>query len=254
MKLYVYGLITNVAVAPIKAKPVGLLAGPVDVLPVGRVAVVASTIEDDEILPVRRNTIGHTKVLEELIERRITVLPMQFGIVLSDSDTCRHIVSTQEDAIAGLLDQLTGKIEVGITVRFNKDALFREIAAEKPSIRDRGRSLAARDEVATYHDRVALGQEVEQMIRRKHEADRAALLSRITRLCVDRKDLKAPDDLTVVRSACLVESAAEPELYAAVEAYARDREPRCDISYVAPVPAYNFVRATLDWSNARTGA
>jgi hypothetical protein len=48
----------------------------------------------------------------------------------------------------------------------------------------------------------------------------------------------------------LVEAAVEPRLYEAIESFSKMRQPLCDISYIAPAPPYNFVRANLDWGRA----
>ena len=248
-RYYIYGITNVCSNEMLTSRSVGIEAGPVAFLGVGGLHVVASTIADREILPVRRNTIGHTKVLEELMARQITVLPMQFGVVIETFEGIARVVAAREAQLAALLADLDGKMEVGITVRFNRDALFEEIAAERPTVGARARDLRSKDEVRTYHDRVALGQEVERLIRTKNEADRVEILARIAPFCLDHKELKVQDDLTVLRTACLIDAKTEPALYDAVESFSRKRDLRCDISYLAPVPPYNFVRANLDWGH-----
>ncbi len=249
-RYYIYGITSAGSGATMAASSVGVAAGPVEIMPIGGLHVVVSTLEDREILPVRRNTISHTKVLEELMTKRITVLPMQFGVIFDDLSGIERVITSRKSQLADLLAELAGKIEVGITVRFNRDALIREIAGERPGMVSRGRALRSTDEVRSYHDRVALGQEVERLVRDWNEADRADLLARIKPFCIDRKDLKSSGEMTVLRSACLVESKVEPALYEVVEGFSKTRDQRCEISYLAPVPPYNFVRATLDWGRA----
>jgi hypothetical protein len=249
-RYYIYGIAEDASSEPVTSRPVGADARPVELIKIGGLHVVASAIGDAEILPVRRNTIGHTKVLEELLARRVTVLPMQFGVVIDDLATMNRVVGARESQLSGLIAGLRGKMEVGITVRFDREALIKEIAAERPQVGARGRDLAAKNEVATYHDRVALGQEVERLVRAKNEADRRDMLERIAPFCRDQKEMKVQDDMTVIRTACLIDADAEPALWGVVEAYSRERPARCDISYLAPVPPYNFVRANLDWGRA----
>lgn len=249
-RYYIYGITCAGRAGVLAACPVGVQAGSVELLPVGGLRIVASTLGDREILPVRRNTIGHTKVLEELMGRRMTVLPMQFGVVIESLESIRRVIIPRETQLSGLLAGLDGKMEVGITVKFNREALFQEIAADRPNVSSRSRDLQSKDEVKSYHDRVALGQEVERLIRAKNEADRNEILACIKPFCLDHKELRITDDMTVLRSACLIDAKAEPDLYEMVESFSKKRHMRCDISFLAPVPPYNFVRANLDWGHA----
>jgi hypothetical protein len=248
-RYYIYGITSMGSAEFLTACSVGVEAGPVELLPIGRLRVVASTLGDRDILPVRRNTIGHTKVLEELMGRQMTVLPMQFGVVIDSLESIGRVILPRETQLFGLLANLDGKMEVGITVKFNREALFQEIAAERPNVSSRSRALQSKDEVKSYHDRVALGQEVERLVRAQNEADRNEILACIKPFCLDHKELKITDDMTVLRTACLIDAKTEPELYETVESFSKKRHMRCDISYLAPVPPYNFVRANLDWGH-----
>jgi len=252
-QVYVYGIVHADNVVSIAARPVGYDAGPVEIRRIGSLGVVVSSVADAEVLPVRRNTVNHTKVLEELLAARVTVLPMQFGVILDSFDVAEKAIAPREDHLLRLLEQIEGKIEVGITVRFKREGLFEQIVSERPDIGSRGRQLAGGDEVVTYHQRVAIGQEVEALIRQKNALDRSEILKAITPICCQHKELPAADDLTVLRSACLVPAADEPRLFALVEAFQKERDLRCEVRYLAPVPAYNFVRASLDWGSGQNG-
>jgi hypothetical protein len=246
-QVYVYGIVNAENAIEVVARPVGIEAGPVEIKPIGKLGLVVSSVADAEVLPIRRNTISHTKVLEALLAAQVTVLPMQFGVILDSFDVAAKVIAPREAQLLALLAQLEGKIEVGITVRFKREGLFEQIASERPDIGSRGRQLVGADEVVTYHQRVAIGQEVEKLIRQKNAMDRNEILKVIKPLCAQHKELPAADDLTVLRSACLVPVSEEPRLFALVESFQKERDTRCEVSYLAPVPAYNFVRASLDW-------
>jgi hypothetical protein len=252
-QIYVYGIVNAENDIALAARPVGTESGPVEIRRIGPLGLVVSAIADPEVLPIRRNTISHTKVLEELLASQVTVLPMQFGVILDTFDVAERAIAPREAELLALLAELDGKIEVGITVRFKRDGLFEEIASERPEIGRRGRDLVGADEVKSYQQRIAIGQEVEKLIREKNAMDRNEILKTIAALCVKHKELPAPDDLTVVRSACLIAAAEEPRLFALVDSFQRARDARCNVSYLAPVPAYNFVRASLDWGRSAGG-
>ncbi|CAL75174.1 putative gas vesicle synthesis protein, GvpF/L-like [Bradyrhizobium sp. ORS 278] len=249
-RIYVYGIVHADAAIDIVARPVGIEAGPVETRRIGALGLVMSPIADAEILPIRRNTISHTKVLEELLLNQVTVLPMQFGVVLDSFEIAAKAIAPREAHLLALLAELDGRIEVGITVRFKRDGLFEEIASERPEIGRRGRELVSADEVQSYHQRVAIGQQVEKIIRQKNASDHNEILHAIAPLCVKHKELPVTDDMIVVRLACLVAAEAEPQLFDLVASFQKARDARCDVSYLAPVPPYNFVRASLNWDDA----
>jgi len=248
MPTYVYGLIRSQDTQPVTA-PAVATGGAVEIVPIGPIAAIASFIDQAEILPVRRNAIAHTRVLENVMEER-PLLPMRFGIIVDNVAVLEQIVSPRCVDLLRVLDELDGKIEVGIKAAWNSMALWREVGHERPDLARTSQSLRGADPNRTYYDRIDLGRKVEAALAEKRADERHNLLKLLEPFASRLKELTPPDDMTFAHYAMLVERAHERTLYDILaELESRERD-RLDIKFVAPVPAYNFVTISLDWRPA----
>lgn len=248
MRHYVYGIIRAKDTAPVTA-PAVVTGGPISTVTIGPLAAVASPIEEDEILPVRRNAIAHTRVLENVMAER-PILPMRFGIIVSSVTALEQIVAPRATDLLSVLDDLEGKIEVGIKAAWNGTALWNEVAHQRPDLARASRSFRGADPNRTYYDRIDLGRKVEGALAEKRADERHNLLQLIEPFAVRLKELSPPDDMTFAHYAMLVDQSRERELYDTLVTLEAREKDRLDIKVVAPVPAYNFVTISLDWHPA----
>ena len=244
--LYVYGLIpASAAALSIAAKPVMNPAAAVEILTVGDISALQSPIDADEILPVRRNLMAHTKVLEEAMACT-TLLPMQFGVMVPDQAHLARLIEVNRESVLRILATLTGKIEVGLKVRWNEATIFSEIATETPTLRDQGRKLNQKNEQESYYDRIALGQKVEAILQVKKQSDFDLFSECLAEFDCQIKHLASMDDYSVLNSAILIDKAREETLFDQINDINRDCDNRFDIKFISPVPAYNFVSERLN--------
>lgn len=212
----------------------------------GPIKVIASPIENDEVLSTRRNMLTHAKALETLMVGG-PILPMRFGLVAANADGILSTVENHASRLVGLLDDLEGCVEMGVKIVWDRAAAMREIVAETPSLAETYQRLQTRDERETHYERIELGRRVEAAMRTKREAEAAAYDARLSAIARDRALQEPDDELMVLKADYLVEHAQEPEMAAALEAIEADAPERLSISYVGPSPAYNFVNLQLDW-------
>jgi len=216
-------------------------------LGLGGRAVIASPHECGEILQTRRRMLAHTRVLETAMSAA-TVLPMRFGLVASDMADVEAMIAEHAADIDTQLARIEGQVEIGLRIRFPREAALAALLAERPELaaeRDRLRGRGA----GAHFERIELGRRVaEGLDRRRTEAQRQ-LAARIGPLCTDHVLRTPEEDVEVLRAECLLPADAEPGFAAAVQeavapcVFAPDAEPA--IRLVGPVPPYHFVDLVL---------
>jgi hypothetical protein len=249
--LYVYGLVRTEGALPITAPGIGGPEKAVSLVPCGRIAALASAADVPEIMPLRRHMLAHTRVLEEAMIAQ-PVLPMRFGIIVETAAALQAVVGPRERELVAMLDDLEGRIEVGIKASWNETLIWREIAATHPQIARAAHSLRGRGEQQTYYDRIDLGREVEAALADKRAMERQRLIDAVAPFAVRLIELPPSDDMMFAHCALLVDQVNEPALFHVVSEMERFQQTRLTLRYVAPIPPYNFVAVTLDWAPAAT--
>lgn len=244
-RLYVYGLTRGTIVDAFAAKPVSAPTEAVSARWFGDVTAIVSPIEADEVLPVRRNMMAHTKVLEEAIENH-TVLPMQFGLIAEDEAALASLIEGARAPIHQSLDDLDGHVEAGVKLVWNEQAMFDEVAADHPALQATSSQLTRKGEAETYYERIELGRKVDAAIndKRAQEADifHALIEPLAARMAMRDRDT----DTTVTNIAALVRREGLADFEAALERFSNENEGRLTVKLVAPAPAYNFTSLKLD--------
>jgi hypothetical protein len=247
--LYLYGLASGHApgLADTLEGVTGLGGERPVLLGLGGRAVIASPHECGEILQTRRRMLAHTRVLEAAMSAA-TVLPMRFGLVASDMADVEAMIAEHAVDIDTQLARIEGQVEIGLRIRFPREAALAALLADQPGLaaeRDRLRGHGA----GAHFERIELGRRVaEGLDRRRTEAQRQ-LAARIAPLCTDHVLRPPEEDVEVLRAECLLPADAEPGFAAAVQAaiapcaFAPGAE--AAIRLVGPVPPYHFVDLVL---------
>jgi hypothetical protein len=177
-----------------------------------------------------------------------TVLPVRFGIVAPDADAIiRQLTGPRAAALHAALDQLNGKIELGLKAFWFEEVIFAEIVAANPAIRELRDSLAGRSADETYYERIKLGELIEDDMRRRREADADQILDRLRPIAEECRVSPPITDRMVVNAAFLLEREAEAVLEAAINELDAELGKRMMFKLVGPVPPYNFVNVTIGW-------
>ena len=100
---------------------------------------MVSRIGAGKVRPQRANLAAHHRVLRDLAEQR-PVLPVVFGTVAGGEEELRGLLRRNHDALAGLLERLRGKVEMGLKVYWDLPNVFEYFVAthqELEAMRDR---------------------------------------------------------------------------------------------------------------------
>lgn len=209
--------------------------------------VCASAIGEYE--PSRRNMRLHTLVLEEAI-REFTVLPVRFSTVAPSAEAVQERMLKQRyDELSRILDEMDGRVELGLKSFWYEGVIFREVVEEYAPIRRLRDSLVGRTSEETYYERIRLGELVEAAMRRKREHEAGALLVRLKPLARETRINDVLIDRMILNAAFLVERSRVAEFDEAVRRLDAEMGERVLFKYVGPMPPYNFVKIAIRWED-----
>ncbi|MDX8351423.1 GvpL/GvpF family gas vesicle protein [Cognatiyoonia sp. IB215182] len=246
--IYLYGLVeASNAALPICLDGVNGLQGPLQQTQIGPWTLIYSDHDDEEIMPRRRLLLAHTKVLETMLTTG-TVLPARFGLVARDMSQIEGLVHSVQNEIDAEFKKLSGAIELGVRVSFERQAALAATLDAHPRLRQEREALQRKGPQAHFEIAAFGGKLADEMDRRRGAAQKA-LLTAIRPMARDHVLRKPEDDIEVLRAEFLVDAelqhSFEQSLADAASAldFAPGEEPR--ISVIGPVPMYNFVNLNL---------
>jgi hypothetical protein len=195
----------------------------------------------------RRNMMAHTLVLEEVM-RDFTLLPVRFGTVAPSTEAIQEkVLKRRYGEFHGLLQEMEGRVELGLKAFWYEDIIFNEIVEENPPIRRLRDSLMGRPSEETYYERIRLGELVEAAMWKKRDEDAEKILTPLRPLVYENRANKVITDRMVLNAAFLVDEARQAEFDAVVKRLDEEMGKRLIFKYVGPVPPYNFVNIVVTW-------
>lgn len=220
---------------------------PVSIVAVNGLAVVCSPSEVKRYRLSRQYTVAHEQVIERAMELG-TVLPVRFGTVAESEDMIRRkLLGQRNDDLHGLLEKMDGKVEMGVKVLFNADAVYAHIVEHDAAIRTMRDKLADLPPTETHYERIKLGQMVEQALIQRKTEDADWIMEQLQPHAVDSRRNDVYSELMILNASFLVDKAHEPELEKAVNAVDTSFHGVITIKYVGPLPPFNFVDLVISW-------
>jgi hypothetical protein len=197
----------------------------------------------------RRNMMAHTLVLEEAMQD-FTILPVRFGTVAPSVEAIQEkLLKRRFGEFHGLLQQMEGRVELGLKAFWYENVIFNEIVEESPPIRRLRDGLMGRPSEETYYERIRLGEMVEAAMWKKRDEDAEKILTPLRSLVYETRANKVITDRMVVNAAFLVDEHRQGEFDAMVERLDQEMGKRLIFKYVGPVPPYNFVNIVVSWED-----
>jgi hypothetical protein len=211
---------------------------------------LAAVVSDSPIVEYdssRRNMMAHTLVLEEAM-RDFTILPVRFGTLAPSVEAIQEkLLKRRFGEFHGLLQEMEGRVELGLKAFWYEDVIFNEIVEESPPIRRLRDSLMGRPSEETYYERIRLGEMVEAAMWKKRDEDAEKILTPLRPLVRETRANKVITDRMVLNAAFLVDETRQADFDAAVERLDEEMGKRLIFKYVGPVPPYNFVNIVVHW-------
>jgi hypothetical protein len=236
--LHVRGIVAASAAEALAADPVRaeldeVGGGPTRVVEHDGVAVLATEVDEEEVLPSRTNLLAHTRVLEVATDHT-TIVPMRFGTVVPDEATLvERFLTADAPQLRATLARLDGHRELRLRARYDESAVVRAVLADDP----KATRLQGRDGI---DDRIELGERIVAGIADRRERDRAAVIEVLAphAAAVEIGEVTEPLDAFVL--SFLVAADALDGFDARVEALAEAVEGMLMLELIGPMPPFSF--------------
>lgn len=246
---YLYAILACDMPRVFKIKGIGERGDLVRTINYRRIAAAVSASPVMEYESSRRNMMAHTVVLEELMGE-YDLLPVRFGTVASDAAAIEsRLFAPRYDELTGLLEEMRGRIELGLKAFWHEGAAFQEVIRDNEKVRKLRAALQGRSLEETYYERIALGEEVEKSLNQIRARDEEEILSRLRPFVHKTRTNKIISDRMVLNAAFLADRTNAGEIDEAVRLLDKEFGDRLMFKYVGPVPPYNFVNITVNWED-----
>jgi Gas vesicle synthesis protein GvpL/GvpF len=245
---YVYCIVR--AAESLRFGPIGFGTPPGEVYTVlyEDIAAVVSDAPIEVLDATRENVLAHERVNEAVMKYQ-TVIPMSFGTVFKTRDDIVELLRGAHDAFQDVLSKMENKVEFGLKVLWDRDAMIRHLEHDDEDIR-RLKSEIATQKGSTYFARVQYGRLVDGALQSRSEQYVAEIFEALRSVCVASRANKPIGDKMIMNAAFLVERDREGAFDARVKRFGAAYD-TLTFRYTGPWPPYNFVNIRLKLERAK---
>jgi hypothetical protein len=233
-------------------------------VPHNGIAAVVSATSRAKLEISRGNALAHQRVMEAVMQRGHTVLPVRFNTIAEDkgkSTAAQRIIGrvlvARRDEILGLLTTMGPLVEVGVKGLWtNMEAVFRDIVESSPEIQSLRKKLlpagdrgSARKAPTNVTGQIKLGERVKQALEARKCGTEAALMRRLTPLAKDSRRNKTFGDPMFANLALLVEKSRQESVVAVLSAFESEQAGQVKLRCVGPLPPCNFLELVITWDD-----
>ena len=197
--------------------------------------------------PTRDNVLAHQRV-NETVMREHTVLPMSFGTMFKTRDDVVAFLKSAYRAFSDVLDKMENKLEFGLKVLWDREAVIRDIESEDEDIHRLKNEIAAQ-KGSTYFARMQYGRLIDGALQAKSERYVGEIFDRLRDVSVAARANKPIGDRMILNAAFLVTRDTEDEFDSRVKELGAEHD-KLTFKYTGPWPPYNFVNIRLKLERA----
>ena len=194
--------------------------------------------------PTRENALAHEHVIETVMKTH-TIIPMSFGTVFRTDDDIREVLRSIYPSVKDVLKQMSGKVEFGLKVTWDRDHIVEELQREHEEIHRFHQEITRKHLQSTYFARMQLGRMIDKALEERSVEYVREIYESLRAICVASRDNKPIGDKMIMNAAFLLEREREAEFDAAVNRVAKKFGDRLNFKYTGPWPPYNFVNIRL---------
>jgi hypothetical protein len=241
---YVYGIIEASDSTTFGKTGIGGTGESVYTVHHGDVAAVVSKTSVFIFDPTRENALAHEHVIETVMKTN-TIIPMSFGTVFRTDDDIKQVLKSIYPSLKDVLKQMSGKLEFGLKVTWDRDAVIEELKRDNEEIHRFHIELTKKHLQSTYFARMQLGRMIDKALSERAAEYVRAIYEALRGVCVASRDNKVIGDKMIMNAAFLIDREREADFDAAVNKIAAKFSDRLNFKYTGPWPPYNFVNIRL---------
>jgi hypothetical protein len=244
---YVYCIVRSSG--PLRFGPIGIGTEPGEVHTVHykELAAVVSDTPGEVLDATRENVLAHERV-NEAVMREHTVIPMSFGTVFKTRDDIVELLRAAYDAFGDVLEKMQNKVEFGLKVLWDREAVIREIEAQDEDVR-RLKDEISSQRGSTYFARMQYGRAVEAALETRSDGYVREIFGQLRPVSVASRANKPIGDRMIMNAAFLVSRDQEAAFDARVKELGAHE--KLTFKYTGPWPPYNFVNIRLKLERAK---
>jgi hypothetical protein len=207
-------------------------------------AAVVSETEVKEYDPTRENILAHNHVLEEIMKENL-LLPVSFGIIAENEEKVIELLRQTYSEFKRELKKLKGKIELGIKVFWEKDAVIKEIENGGKDFQEFRKRVGFSSAKEVKNTQLEVGKLVESTVIKWERKYARKIYSFLKEIAEDSCVNKPFGIKMLLNSSFLVDKDKEKDFDKRVNELAKKYENKLKFKYVGPIPPYNFVNIKL---------
>ena len=208
-------------------------------------AAVVSDVDAEEIYPTRRNVSAHTRVQEGLM-KEYALLPMSFGVVSRDADKVKKLLGKNYAAFKSQLRRVKGKVEWGVKVFWEKEAMVKELEGENSELTKLKARISAAPPEQAQDMLIQAGKLVERMTQQWKVKYTKQIYNSLKELSVDAR-LNDPIDIkNILNASFLVDKSNERKFDSRVYELDSRYGDKVKLKFVGPFPPYSFVNLKIE--------
>ena len=249
---YVYGVIESRSPVGFGKSSIGGASEDVYTVHYGDIGAVVSRTPVFIYDPTRDNALAHEHVIETVM-KNYTIIPMSFGTVFRTDDDIREVLKSIYPSLKDVLKQMTGKLEFGLKVTWDRDRVIEELQRGNEEIRRFHQELTRKHLQSTYFARMQLGRMIDKALAELAAKYVRDIYEGLRSVSVASRDNKPIGDKMILNAAFLIQKEREAEFDAAVNRVAQKFGDRLNFKYTGPWPPYNFVNIRLKLERGNSG-
>jgi hypothetical protein len=216
------------------------------------IAAVVSNTQVYIFDPTRENALAHEHVIETVM-KTYTIIPMSFGTVFRTENDIREVLKSIYPSLKDVLHQMSGKLEFGLKVNWDRDRIIEDIKQDDEEIRKFHQEIIRKHLQSTYLARMQLGRMIDKALGERSTGYVREIYESLRGVCVASRDNQPIGDKMIMNAAFLVERDREPQFDDAVNRIAKKYGQRLKFKYTGPWPPYNFVNIRLKLERVGAG-
>ena len=235
-QLYVYGVVGETRL------PKRLADRGLRLVTSGNVAALVAELPASPVTATRRNLLEHADIVEDAFGWT-TILPMRFGVVLSDEEAVRELVlDANAELLESLLERHASTAELTLKASYDEDAVLAEVVASSPRV---ARLRRRYRDAPSMEAGLNLGETVAAELGARRDRDASRVLDALAPLALDVRAGEVSLENGVVNLAFLVEKDRVGDIEAELEKLSAELSPPVHFKLVGPLPPYSFVDVPL---------
>ena len=222
----------------------GVGGNDVELVVEGPLAAIVSQIGAGKVRPQRANLAAHHRILRDLAQQQ-PVLPVVFGTLTGNEGELRRVLRRNQGTLAGLLDRLQDKVEMGLKVYWDLPNVFEYFVATHQELESMRNRLFRPGRTPTMEEKVELGERFVSLLQQARERHTRRVKESLAEYCVEVRGIDPGEERMILKLACLVEKDRQGQWEEGVKQAATLFDDHYRFDYNGPWPPYNFADIDL---------